>query len=74
MLLHIVDHCYIGYIFCYLWNLVLGGYGVVFLVKDGHGKKFALKRFYVNDESRLQECKTEIEILVSCWRLERITK
>ncbi|XP_067932691.1 AP2-associated protein kinase 1-like [Watersipora subatra] len=40
-----------------------GGYGVVFLVKSDHGARFALKRLYVNDEGRLRECKSEIEIL-----------
>jgi len=43
----------------------LGGYGVVFLVRDGGGHKLALKRLYVNDIARLEECKLEIEILVS---------
>lgn len=43
---------------------ITGGFGVVFVVRDGHGRKLALKRMYVNDEVKLQDCKSEIEILV----------
>lgn len=43
----------------------LGGYGVVFLVRDGFGKKVALKRLFVNDETRLKESRSEMDILVS---------
>lgn len=44
---------------------ISGGFGVVFIVRDGHGRRLALKRMYVNDETKLQDCKSEIEILVS---------
>lgn len=45
--------------------MFLGGYGVVFLVRDGFGKKVALKRLFVNDETRLKESRSEMDILVS---------
>ena len=40
----------------------------MFLVRDGFGKKLALKRLYVNDESRLKECRSEIDVLVRVYR------
>ncbi|KAL1121944.1 hypothetical protein AAG570_003352 [Ranatra chinensis] len=42
--------------------LAEGGFAVVFLVKGGNGKRFALKRMYVNNEHDLTVCKREIQI------------
>ncbi|KAF6207993.1 hypothetical protein GE061_016442 [Apolygus lucorum] len=42
--------------------LAEGGFAVVFLVKNNNGKKFALKRMYVNNEHDLGVCDREIQI------------
>jgi len=42
--------------------LAEGGFSVVFLVKGNNGKKYALKRMYVNNEHDLNICKREIQI------------
>jgi serine/threonine protein kinase len=40
-----------------------GGFSVVFLVRSNqNGKKYALKRMYVNNEQDLEACKLEIQI------------
>ncbi len=40
-----------------------GGFSIVFLVKSNHnGKKYALKRMYVNNEADLEACKRELKI------------
>ncbi|CAH1407984.1 unnamed protein product [Nezara viridula] len=45
--------------------LAEGGFAIVFLVKGSNGKKFALKRMYVNNEHDLCICKREIQIASS---------
>lgn len=43
-----------------------GGFSIVFLVKSNvNGKKYALKRMYVNNELDLEVCKREIQIIVN---------
>lgn len=43
-----------------------GGFSIVFLVKSNlNGRKYALKRMYVNNEYDLESCKLEIQIIVS---------
>ncbi len=43
-----------------------GGFSIVFLVKSNHnGKKYALKRMYVNNEVDLEACKQELKIIKS---------
>lgn len=42
-----------------------GGFAIVFLVKGTNGKKYALKRMYVNNDHDLNICKREIQIAVS---------
>ncbi|BES87881.1 numb-associated kinase [Nesidiocoris tenuis] len=42
--------------------LAEGGFAVVFLVKNSNGKKFALKRMYVNNDHDLGVCDREIQI------------
>ena len=47
-------------------NNLLGGFSIVFLVRSvTSGKKYALKRMYVNNQSDLEVCKQEIDIIVS---------
>ena len=49
-----------------------GGFSIVFLVKSSlNGRKYALKRMYVNNEYDLDSCKLEIQIIVSfcLWSL-----
>lgn len=42
-----------------------GGFSIVFLVKSSlNGKKYALKRMYVNNDLDLEACKREIQIIV----------
>ena len=44
---------------------LIGGFSIVFLVKSNqNGKKYALKRMYVNNEVDLEICKREIRIIV----------
>lgn len=45
--------------------LAEGGFAIVFLVKGANGKKYALKRMYVNNEHDLFICKREIQIASS---------
>jgi AP2-associated kinase len=43
-----------------------GGFSIVFLVKSNlNGKRYALKRMYVNNETDLEACKFELQIIVS---------
>ncbi|XP_073978913.1 numb-associated kinase isoform X1 [Rhodnius prolixus] len=42
--------------------LAEGGFAIVFLVKGTNGKKYALKRMYVNNDHDLNICKREIQI------------
>jgi len=43
----------------------IGGFSIVFLVRSAsNGKKYALKRMYVNNQYDLEICKQEIEIIV----------
>lgn len=43
-----------------------GGFSIVFLVKSNqNGKKYALKRMYVNNDADLDVCKREIKIIKS---------
>ena len=43
----------------------LGGFSLVFLVRNQQGQRYALKRMYVNNEQDLNVCKREIHIAVS---------
>ena len=45
-------------------NISTGGFALVFVVRTSSGHKCALKRLSVNEESDLQVCKREIQILV----------
>ncbi|XP_055346320.1 serine/threonine-protein kinase sel-5-like [Paramacrobiotus metropolitanus] len=40
-----------------------GGFALVFLTKDNNGRRFALKRMYVNTDKDLAMCQQEIHIL-----------
>lgn len=43
----------------------IGGFSIVFLVRSNlDGKKYALKRMYVNNEHDLEACRLEIQIIV----------
>lgn len=44
---------------------LVGGFALVFLTRDNNGRRFALKRMYVNTEKDLAMCQQEIHILVS---------
>lgn len=47
-----------------------GGFSIVFLARsNSNGKKYALKRMYVNNEVDLEACKREIRIIVSVLTL-----
>lgn len=48
-----------------------GGFSIVFLAKSNvNGKKYALKRMYVNNETDLEACRLEIQIIVCDFLIE----
>lgn len=50
----------------HLWGIFFsGGFALVFLTRDNTGKRYALKRMFVNKEQDLLMCQQEIRILVS---------